>query len=64
MLFVLYIGHAVVKGEQVHPLDHDGDSSFNLEAYVQRCAQLTGVYVLCIFSCCRVSDSAEPGSLT
>ena len=38
LLFVFYIGHAVVKKNLVHCVDRQGDDKYNLEGFVLTCA--------------------------
>ena len=53
LLFVVYIGHAMARGRQVHCLDQNGSESFNLEAFILKCARLPNCRAISIFACCR-----------
>lgn len=53
LLFILYIGHGVVKQNLVHCVDKDGDDSYNLEGFVQACALMPNIFTVSVLDCCR-----------
>ena len=53
MLFVLYLGHAIMKDGRIHCVDHNGNERYNLEGFVQTCARLPNIFAISIYACCR-----------
>lgn len=64
LLFIIYIGHGVLKGNShhLHCVDENGDESYNLEGFVRKFAKMPKIFTVGIYDCCRRKLSIQEGS--